>query len=369
MIPDRRCGEERTMLIIGVDAHKTVHAAVALDNAGREVDQWRGANRLEGWEDLRDWARALDAERQWGIEGAGQYGRGLAQLLVAGGAVVWEVNPRQTAAMRRGGRQRGKTDRLDALAVARVVRQEGNALPRVQREDETVVLDVVVEERAGALAAATRARNQLHQVLHQLDPDYRQRWPDLTDLRQIEELTTVQNWGPGRITDTRAATVRRLAARLLLAETQAEEIKAEIERIAVLDLQPLIALKGVGALRAGMLAAELGPGDRFASDAQLAMHAGVAPVEASSGPIVRHRLNRAGNRQLNALFHGIAQSQAQHHPPAQAYLARRRSEGKTEREAIRALCRYLARTVWHRWRACLAAFAPAPPRLAPHPLT
>lgn len=357
------------MLIIGVDAHKQVHAAVAMDAAGRVVAQWRGPNRLEGWEDLRDWARSLEAERQWGIEGAGQYGRGLAQLLVASGEIVWEVNPRQTAAMRRGGRQRGKSDRLDALAVARVVRQEGEALPRVQREDETVVLDILVEERAGALAAATRARNQLHQVLHQLDPDYRRHWPDLTDPTQIAELTEPHDWGAGRITQTRAATVRRLATRLLLAETQADEIKDEIERIARLYLQPLIALNGVQALTAGMLAAELGPGDRFATDAQLAMHAGVAPLEASSGEIVRHRLNRTGNRQLNALVHRIARSQSQHHPPAQDYVARRLADGKTEREAIRALCRFIVRTVWHRWHACLAAFDSGPPPLVHQLLT
>lgn len=342
------------MLTIGVDAHKRVHAAVALDDAGREVDRWRGPNRLDGWEALRAWAEPLGAERQWGIEGAGQYGRGLAQLLVASDETVWEVNPRQTAAMRRGGRQRGKTDRLDAMAVARVVRQEGADLPRVQPEDETVVLAVLVAERASALAAATRVRNQLHQVLHQLDPDYHQRWSDLTNRRQIMALTQAQDWGPGRITATRAAVVRRLATRLLLAETQADESKGEIERIAEVYLQPLIALKGVAALSAGMLAAELGPGDRFATDAQVAMHAGVAPLEASSGEIVRHRLNRTGNRQLNALIHHIAWVQSQHHPPAQAYLARRRAEGKTAAEALRALKRYVARAVWRAWQVCLA---------------
>lgn len=94
-----------------------------------------------------------------GDRGAGQYGRGLAQYLVAAGEAVWEVNPRQTAAMRRGGRARGTSDRLDVQAVARVVRQEGAALPRVQPADVTAVLAVLVAERDGALAEATRLRN------------------------------------------------------------------------------------------------------------------------------------------------------------------------------------------------------------------
>ena len=107
---------EESRLTLGVDAQKRIHAAVALDAAG-QVAAWRGPNRPEGWADLLAWAVELGAVRQWGIEGAGQDGRGLAQYVVAAGEAVWEVNPRQTAAMRRGGRQRGKRDRVDAQAV------------------------------------------------------------------------------------------------------------------------------------------------------------------------------------------------------------------------------------------------------------
>ncbi len=117
---------------------------------------------------------------------------------------------------------------------------------------------------------------------------------------------------------------------------------------------PLTQLTGVQLLTAGALAGILGPGQRFTSEAQLAAYAGVAPLEASSAGAVRHRLNRGGNRRLNAILYRIALVQARSWPSAQAYLARRRAEGKTWREAMRALKLYLIRAIWRLWQQCLA---------------
>jgi transposase len=344
------------MLIIGVDAHKRVHAAVAIDEAGREVAQWRGANTPAGWQELQAWAHTLSPTAAWGIEGAGQYGRGLAQTLVAAGDRVVEVNPRQTAAMRRGSRERGKSDRLDARAVARVVLRDGPDLPVIQAEDVTTVLAVLVAEREGALAEATRLRNQLHQVLVQLDPT--RIWPDLTAAATVRPLVTYAERDPDPVVQVRVAVVQRLATRLVLALDQGEAIRQTIEPLATEHVAPLLALPGVAALTAGMLAAELGQGQRFASDAQLAMYAGVAPLETSSGGHVRHRLNRTGNRALNALLYRIAWVQARCHPPAQAYLARRIAEGKTKAEALRCLKRYIARAVFRLWCQCFPVSPP-----------
>ena len=110
-------------------------------------------------------------------------------------------------------------------------------------------------------------------------------------------------------------------------------------------------------LTAGALAGILGPGRRFRSEAQLAAYAGAAPLEASSAGVVRHRLNRGGNRRLNAMLYRIALTQAHSWPPARAYLARRQADGKTRREAFRALKRYLVRAIWRLWQECLQAQA------------
>jgi len=345
---------------IGVDAHKRVHAAVAIDAAGREQDRWRGPNTSAGWQALQAWASALAPVQGWGIEGSGQSGRGLAQTLVRAGATVVEVTPRLTATMRRGSRPQGKSDRLDALAVARVVQQEADALPIVQIEDPTTILAVHVAARERDLAEAPRLRTQLHQHQHQLRAVDAPPWPDLTDPTAVATLVTYQAPGADAVDQARATAVRHLAQRLERVLRQVAETARAIETLARPQLAPLEAICGVAALTAGLLAATLG-GRAFAGDAKLAMDAGVAPLEASSSAHVRHRLNRGGNRSLNAIVHRIALTQQRGHPPAQRSLARKRAEGKTRSEALRCLKRYIVRAVFQAWEQCaLAPPVPAP---------
>jgi len=339
------------MITIGVDAHKRVHAAVAIDGSGHELRQWRGGTSPADGRRLATWAEALDSDRRWGIEGSHQYGRGLAQQLVAAGETVVEVNPRLTAIMRRGGRERGKSDRLDALAVARVVAQDGAALPVVTSTDASAVLAELAADRASALAEATRLRNQLHQVLHQLSAVDDRAWPDLTDADTVATLTAYQAPGSDPVLAACALRVRHLSTRLELALRQEAATRRAIVQLGHPHLEPLRAICGVADLSAGLLAAELG-GHRFTTDAQLASYAGVAPLEASSGEHTRHRLNRTGNRQLNALLHRIALVQLRCDPHAKAYVARRQREGKTQREAVRCLKRFVARRVFHAWQQC-----------------
>ena len=346
------------MFIIGVDAHKRLHVAVALDEAGRVLGQWRGDNSPAGWRELRRWAAELGQEpRCWGIEGAWGYGRGLAQDLVAAGERVYEVNARLTAEGRRRARARGKSDRLDARAVAEVLRREGEALPGVGAEDETAILDLLVGERDGALVEATRLRNQLHQLLLQLDPEYRARLPSLTSKAGVAALERYASPSDRPLDAERAASVRRLAQRLRLARDQADGLARQIRARAQTGFSPLTRLRGVNLLTAGALAGILGPGRRFATEAQLAAYAGVAPLEASSAGRVRHRLNRGGNRRLNAILYRSALTQARCSPEARAYLGRRMAAGKTWKEAVRALKRFLVRAIWHLWRECPGARA------------
>jgi transposase len=340
------------MVAIGVDAHKRVHAALALDDAGHVLGQWRGPNTPSGWHTLQQWAAAFPGLRQWGIEGAWNYGRGLAQHLVSRGETVYEINPRWTAQRRRRARRPGKSDTLDAHAVARLVREEQPALPRVTADDETAVLAVLVSQRSAALAEATRLRNQRHQLLLQLDPSYALNLPALTSHAGVQALAVYPLQHDSVLNMQRAVAIRRLAQRLQLVLDHTAALTTEIEALAQRHYAPLTQLCGVSLLTAGMLASILGPGQRCATDAQLAAYAGVAPLEASSADLVRHRLNRGGNRQLNAILYRIVLVQARTSPQAQAYLARRQAQGKTRREALRALKRYLIRAIWRLWRAC-----------------
>ncbi len=342
------------MLTIGVDAHKQVNVAVAIDDDGREVGRWRGPNNVAGWQHLAAWGAGLGEACRWGIEGAWNYGRGLAQCLVAAAATVYEVNPRWTAATRRGARQQGKSDRLDARAVALFVWREAGTLPPVAADDDTAVLDLLVTEREDIVGEATRLRNQLHQLLLQLDPDYRRRIPSLTAKNGVKAAAAYATDDPRPLPQERAGAVRRLAQRLHLAQAQAQALARRIAQLAAARFARLTAICGVSLLTAGALAGILGPGRRFTSDAQLAAYAGVAPLEASSAGRARHRLNRGGNRRLNAILYRIAITQARCSPAARAYLARRLSEGKTKREALRALKRFIVRAIWRCWQECHA---------------
>jgi transposase len=168
-------------------------------------------------------------------------------------------------------------------------------------------------------------------------------------LAAVEAYTTAR---PRALDRERAAAVRRLAQRLRLAVDQAEELARQIRARAQAGFVALTRRCGVNRLTAGALAGLLGPGHRFRTEAQLAAYAGAAPLEASSAERVRHRLNRGGNRRLNALLYRIALTQARCSPAAQAYLARRAAAGKTRREALRARKRFLIRAVWRLWREC-----------------
>ena len=205
------------MVIIGVDAHKRMHAAVAVNAFGTILSEWKGPNTPSAWHDLATWATAFPAPRQWGIEGAWNYGRGLAQHLVASGEQVFEVNPRWTAQRRRRARKQGKSDRLDAHAVAQLVREEASTLPQVPADDETAALDLLTTEREATVTEATRLRNHLHQLLLQTLPDSTEHLPNLTTEAGLRAVETFLSTSQSPLQQQRAAAIRRIAERLRLA--------------------------------------------------------------------------------------------------------------------------------------------------------
>ena len=343
------------MYWIGVDCHKWQHTAAILDERGQLLDCWQGGTTPADWAALAAWAADYDAACRWGLEGSGHYGRGLAQFLVAQDAWVAEVNTTLTHLGRRSRGSRHKNDRQDAAAIAAIVRQQGERLPRIQREDETVVLALLTAERDDLQAAATRLRNQLHALLAQAEPG--QPKARLRTVREVQRWHDYQPTRPDPVSQVRASCIRRRTQQLAALLTTLAELGRELEQAACPVAAPLTTLVGVSWLTAGMLAGYLGPGNRFASDRQLAAYAGVAPLEVSSAERVRHRLNRDGHRQLNAILHRIALTQLQWSAEAQVYVARRMTEGKSKADALRALKRYIARRIYRLWQRCLDAMA------------
>ena len=268
------------------------------------------------------------------------------------GETVYEINPRWTAQGRRRARKTDKNDSLDARAIALCTLREPTTLPRVTRDDSAAEVNLLVVERDSALAEATRLRNQIHALLMQLDPEYKQWLPRLQNLAGSGLLKRYNTPSSEPLQRRRAASVRRLAERLCLALQHAKDLERQIQSVVEARFAPLMRVRGIGSLTAGALAGIREPGRRFTSDSQLAAYAGAAPLEASSAGKTRHRLNRGDNRRLNSILYRIVLTQSRHSDQAHAYLERKVSEGKTLREARRSLKRYVVRAIWQAWQTC-----------------
>jgi transposase len=266
------------------------------------------------------------------------------EALVSASEELVRVPPKLTAPQRRSGRVRGKSDPIDALAIARAALRE----PRLDRpragEERLRELRLLVDHRDDLVDERRRAQQRLRWHLHELDPLLgvparaldRPVWLDRIARKLARREQTLQV----RIARDLLGRCRALTRAIL-------ELECELAVMTAQTAPALLELPGCGAVTAAKLLAEIGPIDRFQTDAQLARHGGVAPLEASSGRVRRHRLDRGGNRQLNCALHRIAVTQARVHPAARAYLERKQAEGKSRREAIRCLKRQLARVVFN----------------------
>ena len=339
------------MIWIGIDAHKQVHEALALSSEG-VVGQQRIPNTPLAWAGLLEWAQQWP-ERIWAVEGAWYLGRGLAQYLARSGERVHEVNGRWTARRRRGMRVPGKSDRLDARSVATLLREEASTLPRVYaEEDELAAVQLWSRAQAELSKDLTRLMNRLHELLLQSDPEYKTTLPALTTKAAISALQTYTVPGEGVLARERETLIRATAAQLALLDEQDRELRRKLERASRARFSPLRQVEGIGPIIACAIAAEVGRPRTGFGEQQLAALGGLSPLEASSAGATRHRLNRLGNRRLNMLFHQIVLTQARIYPPAKAYLARRKAEGRTDREARRALKRLIVRRVFHALSDC-----------------
>jgi transposase len=327
------------MIVIGVDVHKHSLTAVAVDELGRTLSQWSGPIGAQ----LLAWARSLAEERLWALEDCRHVSRGLERLLQAASERLVRVPPRLTAPQRRRGRTRGKSDAIDALAVASAALRE----PRLDRPraEEPLLreLKLLVDHRDDLVAERRRCQQRLRWHLHELDPTLT---VPLGALDRAVWLERLRRQLARREQTTQVRIARDLLGRCRELTRAIAELEHELQERTQALAPRLLELAGCGPLSAAKLLCEIGPIERFRSDSQLARHAGVAPLEASSGKQRRHRLDRGGNRQLNCALHRIAVTQGRVHAPARAYLERKQSEGKSRREALRCLKRQLARTVY-----------------------
>src|SRR5438067_2886373 len=327
------------MIVIGVDVHKQAVTAVAVDEAGRPEEK----TVLVGSDQLVGWAAALGDQRLWAVEDCRQLTRWLERQLLGLGEELVRVPPKLTVPERRAGRARGKSDPIDALAIARAALREPN-LPRPRpRERVHVEIKLLVDHRDDLVDERRRVQQRLRWHLYQLDPTFA---VPLRLLARPSHLERVSRWLARQQQQLQVRLARELATRIRSLTRLISELDRELEQRTVQTAPALLELPGCGAVTAAKLLAEIGPIERFKSDAQLARHSGVAPLEASSGRVQRHRLDRGGNRQLNCALYRIAITQSRYHPHARAYPERKQAEGKSRRESIRCLTRQIARAIF-----------------------
>ena len=333
------------MVTIGVDPHKQTHSGVAVDLLGSEIARRTAPARRHGFGVLLECARQLDGDRVWVIEDVRHVSGSLERFLLDRGETVVRLPPRLMADARRGVRERGKSDPIDALAIARAALREGlDTLPTARLAGPELEIRLLALHRERLVNERSRMISELRWQLHDV-------WPDW----EIPKRALIQATWQTKVTRRLAGaeqTVRVRIARDMIRRVREltgaitdlyDELAELVRRVA----PQLLAERGLGILIAAKLVGEIAGVDRFASDAQLARLSGCAPIPVASGNSSRHRLDPGGNRQLNHAFHMLAICKITSDPRTAVYLARQRASGKTNREAIRSLKRHLVRRVYH----------------------
>jgi transposase len=333
------------MIVIGTDTHKRTHTCAAVfAGTGQLAGELTASARRAGFAELLDWGKELDAERIWALEDCRHVSGSLERFLVASGERVVRVPPKLMGESRRGERSAGKSDPIDALAVARAALREGpENLPGAHLDEDALELKLLLDHREDLIRARSEDQQRLRWHLHDLWPELelpagcldRVLWLD----RVARKLSRAEQGARVRIARELVKAIRDRTRRAAALE---REIGAKVQKRS----PQLLELEGCGSLTAAKLIAETAGAKRFSSDAKFARIAGVAPIPASSGKRIRHRLDRGGNRQLNCALHRIAVTQGRVHEPAREFLARKQTEGKSRIEALRCLKRHLARRVW-----------------------
>lgn len=333
------------MVLLGVDVHKDSHAIVGIDEAGRQLVNWSSGSRTRDCEALIARAReAFPEDRVWAVEDCRHVSGRLERALLDAGERCYRVPPKLMAGARRAARTRGKSDPIDALAIARAA-LANPGLPVAEHTHVSHELKLLVDHREDLVGTRTRVENRLRWHLHDLDPDIESAIPAKA-LHAPKFLDPLRRKLARMPQTTQVRICRELVNDVADLTRREKALERDIAALVREQAPALLEIPGCGILTAAKIVAETGSPSRFRNEACFAMHAGVAPIPASSGRTNRHRLARGGNRQLNAAMHRIAVTQIRLEGPGRVYYQHRRALGDTSMEAIRVLKRKIARTAF-----------------------
>lgn len=339
--PVHHTEENRMDVIIGIDPHKSSHTAVVIDRDEQVLGQLRLTAGRRQIDQLLDFAQAWP-DRRWAVEGAGGLGRLVAQQLVRAEEHVIDVPATLAARVRllSGGSAR-KTDSHDARSTA-IAALHGRHLRQVTREDITTVLRLLSDRREQLSRERNRIVCRIHNQFRHLRPGGVRTSLTADQVGRLLKGLRVQ----GTVDQHRRAMIRELLVDLRRVDKQRAQVDVRINEAVIASGTSLTDIHGIGPNLAATIIGQVGDISRFPSRGHFASYCGTAPVEASSADRNVHRLSRRGNRRLNSAIHMAALSQMSHDSPGRAYVDRRLAEGKTRREAMRALKRQLSNVIY-----------------------
>lgn len=346
------------MVVVGVDTHKATHTLVAVDGVGQKLGELTAKAVTAGHLKALAWAReAFGPELVWGIEDCRNLSGRLEHDLLDAGQHVVRVPPHLMAYTRASARTRGKSDAIDALAVARAVLGEPD-LPVASHDEVSRELKLLVDRREDLIKHRSSTMYRLMWRVHELDPAHPLKPGSLSWAKAVNGLRTWLAHHPGVVAELARDELADIIA--LAAEIDALERRIAVRVRAIAP--SLLALYGCGELTAAKIVGETAAVSRFRSEAAFASYAGLAPIPRSSGGTrVRVKGQRSGNRQLNSALHRVAVVQISHPSPGQSYYRKRCDADDSPVVALRRLKRRIARTVFARLRADDANRATTPP--------
>jgi transposase len=331
-------------ITLGVDTHKDAHVAVALDGLGRRQGTLSIPTTPEGYKKLVDWASEFGPLEHAGIEGTGSFGAGLARFLKSRGIKVFEViRPKRSDQYRSG-----KSDPIDAEAAARSVLADTAIGEPKGADGEVEMIRTLRITRRSAVKARAQAANQIQALLLTAPEGLKSELCGLSTARVVEKASRLRpGTTPSDVEEATKFALRSVARRYQHLSEEIGKLDEQLNRVVSEVAPELVAVEGIGTDTAASLLIAVGDNpERLKSEAAFAHLCGAAPIAASSGKTVRHRLNRHGNRDANRALYVIAVCRMSCDKRTRAYVERRTKEGKTKKEIIRCLKRYIAREVY-----------------------
>lgn len=331
-------------IVVGVDTHKHLHVAVALDELGARLGELTIGADSVGYAALAAWAQQLGRPWAFGIEGTGSYGAGVASSLRRRGYKIVEVNRGD----RRGRRSNGKSDTLDAEAAARAVLSGSAAAVPKSADGVCEMIRQLKIARDTAVKARTQALITLKCIVVNAPAELREQLAPLSDKALLDRCAGFRRGPVESTTASTKHTLRALARRWLELAAEIADHDRVLDQLTRAASPSLRDAFGIGADTAAEMLIVFGDNpERIHSEAAFAKLCGVAPIPASSGKTNRHRLSRGGHRQANSALYRVVIVRMRFHQPTIDYVARRSHEGRTKRDIIRCLKRFLAREIYH----------------------